>query len=141
MRKSFFALLVLAIPAFAIAGTHELTLVSVKVKPKKPDGKDWDPGLVGQKPDLKVTIENLTEKTKVESPKAGGTIEHKYNLPAKEAAAGDTLKILVEDIDNLDSNDEIGKIEYKVTEDDLKAGKKDLEFNSVIKLELTFKKK
>ena len=124
----------------ANAAAATLAIGSVEVRTTKEDGKTaWDVG--GGAPDLKVSVQRVSkpkgEKHTTATQK--DTFKATFNRKALDVDAGDEIEIRVLDED-LNSDDEVGKITLEITAEMLKSGEKELAFGQVNKLRLRFEK-
>jgi hypothetical protein len=115
--------------------THELFLVSLKVKQTKADGSSWDPA--GGKPDLRIILTNERSGKTFISTVAKDTYSVKFDLKERvlDVAEGDILGVVVFDEDLID-HDIVGVSTKALTAGILAKKELDLSFGRVEQLHL-----
>ena len=122
--------------------THDVFLVSIKVRETKANGSSWDPA--GGKPDLRVIISNERSGKTFVSTLAKDTTAVQFELkaPVLDVSDGDILDVLVYDEDLAD-HDIVGISRKAITTGILAKKELDLSFGQVeqLRMELQPRKK
>lgn len=121
------------------AKTYFAHVTSAKIFIQKPNGKKWDFGWgKTTEPDTYTTIKEFGNDKIYTTPVVRNSFEPTWNYATPIVAKkGQVLVISVYDKDS-QKNDHIGTIMITIKENDIKQGYRDIQFNSVEKLTLTF---
>jgi len=120
------------------APAYHLTFYSAVIADKKPGGSDWD--IFGGQPDPVVRFKVLDSATQKKTLEAStevrpDTLQPVWNALVGNVKVGDLVQIEVWDKD-FSSDDIIGKYEFKVTQQQVNAGKFKFDFQQVKELNI-----